>query len=108
MKLAGLGVVTWMPAAPTSVPARAAPATTGLRAATAIMATSTLLVIAPGPCFALWEIADVSKERAKEMGMDVRSKPAGPADVRVELEFKAEGELKDFSHVDLRFGDGHG
>jgi hypothetical protein len=48
----------------------------------------------------------VSKERAKELGMEVRSTAAGRDLVQVELEFKAEGELKTFSQVDLRFGKG--
>jgi hypothetical protein len=64
------------------------------------------LAVAPSPCFALWEIADVSRERAKELGMQVRSEAAGLSDVRVELEFKTEGELKNFSRVDLRISDG--
>jgi hypothetical protein len=38
--------------------------------------------------------------------MEVRSTAAGPNQVRVELEFKAEGPLKNFSRVDLRFGEG--
>lgn len=63
-----------------------------------------LLAVAPSPCFALWEIAPVSRERAKELGMEVRSTAAGPDQVRVELEFKPEGKLKDFSSVDLRIG----
>jgi hypothetical protein len=71
-----------------------------------ISAVTVLLVIIPGPCFALWEIANVSRERAKELGMEVRTNPAGPDDVRVELEFKAEGELKNFSRVDLRISEG--
>ena len=71
-----------------------------------ISAVAVFLVVAPSPCFALWEIADVSKERAKELGMQVRSEPAGPNHVRVELEFKPEGKLKDFSRVDLRIGEG--
>jgi hypothetical protein len=71
-----------------------------------ISAVAVFLVVAPSPCFALWEIEPVSKERAKELGMEVRSKVAGPNHVRVELEFKTEGELKDFSQVDLRFGQG--
>src|SRR5437763_1412291 len=65
-----------------------------------------VFLFAPGPCFALWEIAPVSKERAKELGMEVRATAAGPNDVRVELEFKPEGELKNFSRVDLRLGEG--
>ena len=64
------------------------------------------LAVAPSPCFALWDLEIVSKERAKELGMEVRSTAAGPNHVQVELEFKAEGELKNFSHVDLRFGKG--
>jgi hypothetical protein len=71
-----------------------------------IAAVAVFLVVVPSPCFALWGIAHVSKERAKEMGMEVRSKAAGPNDVRVELEFKPEGELKNFSRVDLRISEG--
>ncbi len=65
-----------------------------------------LLMVAPSPCFADWGVEPVSKERAKKMGMEIRWKPNGHNDVWVELEFKAEGELKDFSHVDLRISDG--
>ncbi len=65
-----------------------------------------ILVVAPSPCFALWGIAPVTKANAKEMGMEVRSKSAGPKDVRVELEFKIDDKLKNFSRVDLRFGEG--
>jgi hypothetical protein len=54
----------------------------------------------------LWEIATVSKAQAKAGGIEVRSKAAGPNDVTVELEFKLEGELKNFSRVDLRIGEG--
>ena len=73
-----------------------------------------VLLVAPSPCFALWEIAPVSTELAKKMGMEVRSDRAGPNHVRVELEFKtegalkgfAEGALKDHSRVELQFGAG--
>jgi hypothetical protein len=71
-----------------------------------IAAVAVFLVAAPSPCFALWGIAPVSRERAKELGMEVRSTAAGFNQVRVELEFKAEGLLKNFSRVDLRFGKG--
>jgi hypothetical protein len=64
------------------------------------------LFLAPSPCFALWGIAPVTKERATEQGMEIRAKAAGPNAVRVELEFKLAGELKNFHRVDLRFGDG--
>ena len=70
-----------------------------------IVAFAVLFGVAPSLCFALWEVEDVSTERAKELGMEVRSQAAGPNHVTVELEFKTEGALKDFSRVDLRIGD---
>jgi hypothetical protein len=65
-----------------------------------------LLVAASSPCFAAWSIGQISKERAKELGMEIRSKPSGTNAVWVELEFKTEGKLKSFSHVDLRISEG--
>jgi hypothetical protein len=70
------------------------------------VAVLAVVLVAPSPCFALTLIAPVSKERAKKLGMEVRSEADGPNQVRVELEFKAEGPLKNFSRVDLRFGEG--
>jgi hypothetical protein len=79
------------------------------------LAVLAVLLVAPGRCFALWVIAPVSKERAKEMGVEVRSKAAGPNQLRVELEFKTEGTFKEFSpegkfkdrsSVELRIGEG--
>ena len=55
-----------------------------------------VLLIAPERCFALWSVAPVSKERAKKLGMEVRSTAASHNQVWVELEFKIEGKLKDF------------
>ncbi len=52
------------------------------------------------------EIEVVSKARAKELGMKIRSNAAGPNAVRVELEFETKGELKSFSRVDLEFREG--
>jgi len=71
-----------------------------------LFTVAVLLLAAAGPCFALWEIAEVNRERAKEMGMAVRSEADGPTSVRVELEFPIAGDLKEFSHVDLLFGEG--
>jgi hypothetical protein len=71
-----------------------------------ILTMAVLFLAIPGPCFGLWEIATLSKERAKEMGMEVRSNAAGLNDVGVELEFKIEGEVKDFSRVDMRISEG--
>jgi hypothetical protein len=71
------------------------------------IAVLAVLLISTSPCFALGFVKQVSKEAAKEMGMEVRSETAGPNQVRVELEFKVEGGfLKNFSHVDLCFGEG--
>src|SRR5262245_29799509 len=79
------------------------------------LAVLAVLLVAPGRCFALWVIAPVSKEGAKELGIEVRSTAAGPNQVRVELEFKTEGKLEKFipegkfqGHcgVELRIGEG--
>jgi len=56
-----------------------------------------VLLVAPSPCFALWDVLLVSKEEAKEFGMQVRTTATGPNHVNVELEFKTEGEFKEFS-----------
>jgi hypothetical protein len=71
-----------------------------------ILALAVILMIAPSPCFALTIHVPVSKEQAKKGGMEVRATADGPNHVRVELEFKTEGTLKDFSQVDLRVGEG--
>jgi hypothetical protein len=70
-----------------------------------------LLVLSPSPCFALRSIALVSKERAKEMGIEIRTTANGPKSARVELEFQTKGELKNFnpelsSCVELRIMEG--
>ena len=62
-----------------------------------IFALAAMLLVAPSACFALTFTVNVSKENAKKLGMEVRS--AGTDEVRVELEFKIEGALKDFSRV---------
>ena len=61
------------------------------------IAVLAVLLVAPSPCFALWVTVRVSKERAKELGMEVRTTEAGPNQVRVELEFKTTGKLKEFA-----------
>jgi hypothetical protein len=70
-----------------------------------ILVLGVLLVAVPSPCFALWGIAPVTKAEAEKKGVEVRVKTAGLKDVRVELEFKIDGELKDFSRVEMRFDD---
>jgi len=77
------------------------------------LAVLAFLLAAPAPCFALWEIDTVTKERAKEIGIEVRSTKVPTNHVRVELEFKVAGVLKEFdgpakvgSRVELRVGKG--
>ena len=65
-----------------------------------------LLAITPSQCFALREIMPLTKKEAKEMGIEVRAKPNGPGAVWLELEFKPEGKLKGFTHVELVMTDG--
>ncbi|PAW83846.1 MAG: hypothetical protein B9S33_12980 [Pedosphaera sp. Tous-C6FEB] len=65
-----------------------------------------LLLASPSPSFALMMIDDVSKERAKEMGVTFRSHPNGEAGVAVWIEFKAERVLKNFTRVELRMTSG--
>lgn len=64
------------------------------------------ILITSGPCPGLTEITDVSKERAKELGLTVRTHPNGTAGIRVRLEVKTTGELQKFSHVGLLVADG--
>ena len=71
-----------------------------------IAVLAALLVVAPSPCFALWDVETISKERAKELGLQVRTTADGPNHVVVRLEFGTDGELKGFSGVDLRIGKG--
>jgi hypothetical protein len=65
-----------------------------------------LLATAPSQCFALREILPLTKKAAQEMGIEVRAKPNGPEAVWLELEFKPEGKLKGFTHVELIMTDG--
>ena len=77
-----------------------------MKAIFTISAVAIFLVVAPRPCFADWGFAPMSRERAKELGIEVRSQAAGPKQVHIELEFKSEGELKNVSRLDLQFGEG--
>jgi hypothetical protein len=75
-----------------------------MKAVVSVAIVAIFFAIAPRPCFALWEIAPVDTEQAKKMGIEIRSIGAGPNDVRIEMEFKPEGELKNLDRVDLRLG----
>ncbi|HET6246706.1 MAG TPA: hypothetical protein VFE47_03325 [Tepidisphaeraceae bacterium] len=52
------------------------------------------------------DIEQVTKDRAKALGMEIRATAAGPNLVRVELAFEPRGELKHFTRVDLEMRDG--
>jgi hypothetical protein len=71
-----------------------------------ISALAVFLFVTPGVCFALGVHFSVSKKQAKELGMEVRSTAPDPKHIRVELEFKLDGKLKDFTQVDLQFDKG--
>jgi uncharacterized protein (DUF58 family) len=79
------------------------------------IAVVAVLLVAASPCFALTLHVPVSREKAKELGMEVRTTVTGPNHVIVQLEFKTdgrfeefspEGKHKDHSRVELRIGEG--
>jgi hypothetical protein len=65
-----------------------------------------LFMTASSQCFALREIAVLTRKQAKEIGIEVRARPAGADAVWLELEFKPEGKLKEFTHVELKMTEG--
>ena len=70
------------------------------------LAVAVLLVVSTLPSFALRSIGIITKAEAKELGVEVRATAAGPDAAWLELEFKPEGKLKDFSHVELEIREG--
>src|SRR5204863_3126651 len=73
---------------------------------TTSLAVLVLLMAACGTCLALIETRKVSKDQAKELGIELRAKPNGPKEAWIELEFKPEGKLAGFQHVSLEIADG--
>ena len=65
-----------------------------------------LFVAACGTCLAMISTRNVSKDEAKELGIELRAKPNGPNEAWIELEFKPEGKLAGFLHVSLEIQDG--
>ena len=55
---------------------------------------------------ALISVGSVSRERAGELGIELRAKDGGPKHAWIELEFKTERELAKFQHVSLEIPDG--
>jgi hypothetical protein len=64
-----------------------------------------LLIVSAVPCHAMISVTSVSREQAKEMGMEIRLRANGADQVWVFLEIKPTGKLKDFSHVSLEIRD---
>jgi len=71
-----------------------------------ITVLAVLLWVTPSPCLAMISVEDVSMERAKELGVTFRTDRNGEAGIQVWLEFKAEGELKKITYVELQIGHG--
>ena len=74
-----------------------------MKAVFKISAVAVFLAVAPGVCLALWDLDVVTKERAKELGMEVRLTAVGPKHTKVAVEFKAEGAMKNFTEVEMSF-----
>ncbi len=65
-----------------------------------------LLVAACRPCLGEIVVENVSKTRAKQLGIDLTATANGPKEAWIKLEFRPQGELKDFQHVSLEVRDG--
>src|SRR3954452_14859108 len=70
------------------------------------LAVLVLFVAACGTCRAMISIRNVTKDQAKELGIELRAKANGPNEAWIELEFKPEGKLAGFKHVSLEIADG--
>jgi len=77
-----------------------------MKSITKISVLAALLVAAYCPCLAMMSIEKVSKDRAKELGIEIRATANGPNEAWVELELKPEGHLRGFNHVSLEIRDG--
>jgi hypothetical protein len=73
--------------------------------ALAFLALLLLLGGLPGRSYAMYDVEDVSKESAKQLGITMRSQPR-PEDVWVQVEFKSTGRLKEFRWADLELTQG--
>jgi hypothetical protein len=60
-----------------------------------------LSVVDSRHCLAETVLEDVTKERARELGVTVRSEDRGAAGVKLWLEFKPQGQLKNFGRAEL-------
>lgn len=76
------------------------------RPALVILALSGLVFGLQQRSSALILIEDVSKERAKELGITVRVLPSANEDARVQVDFKTTGPLKGFRYANLTLTQG--
>ena len=65
------------------------------------IALALMLTLACGRCFAMMSIAQLTKEEAKKMGIELRALAAGPRDARIEMEFDTRDAFKKFNRVEL-------
>ena len=72
---------------------------------TVSLAALILFVAVCGTSLAVISVGNVSKDQAKELGIELRAKPNGPNEAWIELEFKPEGKLAGFKHVSLEIAD---
>src|SRR5207253_6373838 len=84
------------------------PMTLSVRGRPSITALALLVLLwgLPGRCLADVLVEDVSKERAKALGIAVRLQPSANNDVRVQVEFKTVGAMKEFRYADLELTQG--
>ena len=66
-----------------------------------ISVLAALFVITATTCLAAREICLVSKQQAKEWGIEIHTTSNGPKEIWIELQFKADAKFKEFGHVEL-------
>jgi hypothetical protein len=77
------------------------------RTALACMAAIALVFGAAERCAALILLTDLTKERPKELGISVRSVLRDTGDVRVQVDFKITGAMRNFRWADLTVSQGN-
>lgn len=60
------------------------------------------------PCYGLISVGELTKAKAEEMGIVMKQRPNGDAGVKVWIEFRREGFMKDLSYCEMRLEDGEG
>lgn len=70
--------------------------------------TLVLVLVTANPVFAMIDVGTLSPQEAKELGITMKSRPNGDAGIKVWIEFKKEGFLKNFTYAELRMRDNDG